>query len=92
MSDEKLRALVQQLRDELDAIDVDASSAKDSLAAFANHVQYLTGEAREEAPSPDDVQLGMDQGMDLVQQLEVEHPKATAILNEIMVVLGNMGI
>ena len=88
MSDEKLRKSLDELRSELERLEAEEAQVRERLNALIAGV-----ETRLDSPG------GTDQNQSLAQDLrrtisefEVSHPRATAILNEIMVTLGNMGI
>ncbi len=88
MSDEKLRQSLQDLRSELERLEAEEAQIRERLDALVSGV-----EARLE--KPEDAAHHQSLSQDLrqsISQLEVSHPRTTAILNEIMVTLGNMGI
>ena len=88
MTDEKLRADLERLRGEVSAFTPDKSGTREKLNAIIadieNHMQ-----------EPDDVSTHyglLDDIRSFVGRFETENPRATAILNDIMVTLSNMGI
>ena len=87
MSGEKLRADLERLRAELSAFAPDHSGTRDRLNAIIGDIEHHVQE-------PDDASAHglLDDIRNFVGRFETEHPRATAILNDIMVTLSNMGI
>lgn len=88
MSDEKLRQSLDELRSELQRLESEEAQVRERLNALISGVETRLD-------TPDDTALSQSLTQDLrqsISQFEVSHPRATAILNEIMVTLGNMGI
>lgn len=88
MSDEKLRESLQELRSELERLETEEAQVRERLDALIAGVET-------QLEKPGDVTHHQSLVEDLrqsISQFEVSHPRATAILNEIMVTLGNMGI
>ena len=85
--EQKLRDSLEKLRSEIDQLADDDAPTKSKLAKLVNEIE-----------------AGIDPAQDLqdqklsatvkeaIQHFETEHPRATAILNDIMVTLSNMGI
>ena len=88
MSDEQLRKSLEELRSELARLEAEEVRVRERIDALIEGV-----EARIAGPadSTDDQSLVQDI-RDSISEFEVSHPRTTAILNEIMVTLGNMGI
>jgi ubiquinone biosynthesis protein COQ9 len=87
MSNEELRQSLSELRAELERLKAEEAAVRAKLDALIAGI-----ETRLE--TPEDVAHHHSLVQDLRQstlQLEVSHPKATAILNQIMAALGNMG-
>ena len=88
MSTDDLNLLAERLRAEINALDSSHEAAREGLEALhAELVQRL------EHPRED------NQDEDLLERIrtnieafEIEHPRATGILNDLMVTLSNMGI
>lgn len=88
MSDEQLRKSLKELRSELERLEAEEAQVRERLDTLISGV-----ETRLEKPGdPDQHQSLIDDVRQSISQFEVSHPRATAILNEIMVTLGNMGI
>ena len=87
MSNEELRQSLSELRAELERLKAEEAAVREKLDALIAGV-----ETRLE--TPDDIAHHHSLVRDLRRstlQLEVSHPRATAILNQIMAALGNIG-
>jgi predicted transcriptional regulator len=88
MSKQKLHNDLKKLRNEINNIAAEDTESRDKL-------NQLISELEIQLENPDgDVQ---DQGVltsvkEAIEHFETNHPRATAILNDIMVTLSNMGI
>ena len=88
MSKEKLHNDLEKLRNEINHIAADDTESRGKL-------NQLISELEEQLDNPGgEVQ---DQGIltsvkEAIEHFETDHPRATAILNDIMVTLSNMGI
>lgn len=88
MPDKRLRESLSELRSELERLEAEEAQVRERLDALISGVETRLDE-------PDDTdqhQSLVEEVRQSISQLEVSHPRATAILNEIMVTLGNMGI
>jgi hypothetical protein len=88
MTGDKLRSDLERLRAELSGLARDDTAVRDKLDALINDIERRIHE-------PDDASAhhGLIAGLrDAIRHFEAEHPRATAILNDIMVTLSNMGI
>ena len=88
MSDEQLRESLNELRSELERLEAEETQIRERLNTLISGVETRLAEPDDSAHHQSLVQ---DVGQS-ISQFEVSHPRATAILNEIMVALGNMGI
>ena len=88
MSDQKLRQSLDELRSELERLEAEEAQVRDRLDALISGVEMRL-EKPEDASHHQTLVEDVRQS---ISQFEVSHPRATAILNEIMVTLGNMGI
>lgn len=87
MSNKQLRESLTELRTELERLEAEEAEVHDRLDALIVGI-----ETRLDAP--DDIAHHHSLIRDLrrsILQLEVSHPSATAILNQIMATLGNIG-
>ncbi len=87
MSEEKLRQELERLKSEVNNLPGDDIAGREQLQQVINKLESRLAEDEEN----DDEGL-FDQLQDSVSHFEAEHPRATAILNDIMVTLSNMGI
>ena len=87
MSDEQLRQSLTELRSEVRRLESEEAKARGRLDSLIASI-----EARLDAPSNSahDDSLVRDLRRSILQ-LEVSHPRATAILNQIMTALANLG-
>ena len=84
--EEQLHKKMDELRQEIDELPSDDSGSKERLEELLEKL-----ELRAEYPAEADNQL--IQGLsDSVTHFEVFHPRVTAILNDLMMTLSNMGI
>ncbi|MBV1959570.1 MAG: DUF4404 family protein [Pseudomonadales bacterium] len=82
MSEQKLQSLVSELHSEtrkLEGFDQDAEQK----------LKILISDMERELQSPDQVATGIQ---NVIAEFEITHPRVSAILEEITVLLGNMGI
>ena len=87
MSDEQLRQSLTELRSELERLEAEEAEVRERLDALIAGI-----ETRLDAPG--DIAHHHSLVRDLRRstlQLEVSHPRATAILDRIMATLGNIG-
>ena len=88
MTDKDIYKDLERLKEEINNSISPDSPAKKTLIALVNDV-----EKRVEQPADEDQDETLLENLkDAVSRLETEHPRATAILNDIMVTLSNMGI
>ena len=88
MTDEKLRRSLDELREELARLESEEAAVRERIDALISGVESRLespDEAGEDHTLVEDLQRA-------VTEFETSHPRATAILNQIMVTLGNMGI
>jgi len=88
MNPDKLNEALEHLRHEIEQLDVSDTAAKQRLGALITDIERKLGE-------PDDDELHetiVGNVRDAIGQFETEHPRATSILNQIMMTLGDVGI
>ncbi len=87
MSHEKIHAAIDALRAEISKLDVDDSVSRERL-------DRLVGELQQQIDAGDDASPVVLEGSvtELIEQFEVEHPRITGVLNDLMVTLSGMGI
>lgn len=93
MSERELRAAIDRLVNEIDALDEDDAGSREQLLALAEKL----GERLERHQASDTAVVTPDEDsdnalIDMVSRYEANHPKLTTILNDIMVRLASMGI
>ena len=87
MSQEKLEKELEKLRAEIDNLASDDTTSRDKLSQLVTELETLLQSSKEE----EDHGI-VDNVREAINHFEAEHPRATAILNDIMVTLSNMGI
>jgi chromosome segregation ATPase len=87
MTIRKLHSELEKLRDEINHLAADDVASRKRLDNLINEI-----EAKLENPDASDDEGLMNNLKDAIAHFETEHPRATAILNDIMVALSNMGI
>ncbi|HKK16177.1 MAG TPA: DUF4404 family protein [Gammaproteobacteria bacterium] len=88
MTQQKLQKELEQLRAEIEKVDTTDAQTKTKLEQLVRDIENEL-----EKPEKDEVQHGlMDDLRESINRFEAEHPRTTAILNDIMVTLSNMGI
>ncbi len=88
MSDEQLRQSLEELRSELARLEAEEAQVRERLDTLISGIET-------QLDNPDDATHHQSLIQDFrqsISQFEVSHPTTTAILNQIMVTLGNMGI
>jgi hypothetical protein len=88
MSDSELHQLIGQLKSEIARLGPQDDEARARLRALVAEVEQRIDPAEEDDADED----LMERLRETVERFEVEHPRATGILNNIMVTLGSMGI
>jgi len=88
MTNIKLKEELEKLRSEVKNLATENIEASSKLEALISEL-----EKKLEEPAGTDHYPGLGEDLkDAISQFETEHPRATAILNDIMVTLSNMGI
>lgn len=88
MSQQKLNDAIDELKAQIAALELGDTQAKEKL-------QSLVEGLEEKIRSPEDTTHHhslVEEVRDSVEHFEVEHPRLTAILNDLMMTLSNMGI
>jgi Domain of unknown function (DUF4404) len=87
MSKEKISASIESLRAEIDNLRVEDAAAKERLDALVVELERQLDKPEHDGGS------GLDDSLqELIEQFEVEHPRITGILNDLMVTLSGLGI
>ena len=87
MPEQQIRDNLEKLRAEIDQVADSDTQAKAKLNTLINEIEASIDPGQESAD-----QNIAEHIKDAVTHFETEHPRATAILNDIMVTLSNMGI
>ena len=88
MPENKLRDDIEKLRDEIKTLHAKEDISKEKLERLLQEIESgLETEAQDKERS--ELLAGLKES---VKHFETEHPRATAIINDIMVTLSNMGI
>lgn len=77
---------IVSLKKELDKLSIENSDAKDHINELIEEIENLKGK-----PSEDNSFI-INKLKQSIENFETEHPRTTAILNDIMVTLSNIGI
>lgn len=77
---------IQLLRNELEQISIEDTETKDHINKLIQEIENSSNDSSE------DDSFIIDKIKHAIERFETEHPSATAILNDIMVKLSNIGI
>lgn len=88
MSQEKLEKELEKLRAEIENLSSDDTTSREKLNQLISDLEKVLQSSKEEEEDHGIV----DNVREAINHFEAEHPRATAILNDIMVTLSNMGI
>lgn len=88
MTDKDIYKDLERLKKEINRSISPDSETKETLIALINDVEKRVEEPLDE--NQDDTLL--ENLKEAISRFEADHPRATAILNDIMVALSNMGI
>lgn len=87
MPEQQIRENLEKLRAEIDQVAESDTQTKARLIALINDIEASFDPEQESG----DIRL-VQNIREAVAHFETEHPRTTAILNDIMVTLSNMGI
>ena len=88
MPENKLRDDIEKLRNEIENLSADEDVSKEKLEMLLQDIEAGL-EDEEQKNNQSELLAGLKES---VNHCETEHPRATAIINDIMVTLSNMGI
>ena len=77
---------ISELKKELEQISIDDIAAKEHIDTLIQDIENASDTSSEEK------NFIIDKIKTSIDRFETEHPRATAILNDIMVTLSNIGI
>ncbi len=87
MSKEKISESIELLRSEIANLKVEDTAAKARLDSLVAELESGLTE-----PEPASAATLNDSVKELIEHFEVEHPRITGVLNDLMVTLSGMGI
>ncbi len=88
MPEKILRDDIEKLRNEIANLSADEDASKEKLESLLQDIESAL-ETEEQNKNQSELLAGLKES---VNHFETEHPRATAIINDIMVTLSNMGI
>lgn len=88
MSEQQVSNALDELRREIEQLELNDQAAKERLSGLVESIEQRLMPGIVEEDQPDLV----EDVKDAVTQFEVEHPRITGILNDLMMALSNLGI
>jgi len=88
MPKNNLRDDIEKLRNEIESLSAEEGTPKEKLEMLLQDIESGL-ETEEQNKNQSELLAGLKES---VNHFETEHPRATAIINDIMVTLSNMGI
>ncbi len=88
MTKNNLRDDIEKLRNEIESLSAEEGTPKEKLEMLLQDIESGL-ETEEQNKNQSELLVGLKES---VNHFETEHPRATAIINDIMVTLSNMGI
>jgi hypothetical protein len=88
MPEKQLRDDIEKLRNEIENLSADEGTPKEKLEVLLQDIESGL-ESEDQNKNQSELLAGLKES---VNHFETEHPRATAIINDIMVTLSNMGI
>jgi len=88
MPKNNLRDDIEKLRNEIESLSAEEGTPKEKLEMLLQDIESGL-ETEEQNKNQSELLVGLKES---VNHFETEHPRATAIINDIMVTLSNMGI
>jgi seryl-tRNA synthetase len=88
MPEKILRDDIEKLRKEIENLSADEDASKEKLESLLQDIESGL-ETEQQNNNQSELLAGLKES---VNHFETEHPRATAIINDIMVTLSNMGI
>ncbi len=86
MTEPEIADAITRLRAEINTLDTNNVETREKLESLLENLEQNLHASEDE-----DVHL-MDEMKEAISQFEVEHPRVTGIINDIMIALGNLGI
>jgi signal transduction histidine kinase len=88
MTEQRINDALAELRKEIERLEIGNQAAKERLA---NLVENIEQRIESSGTSEEDHDL-VEEMKDAITHFEVEHPRITGIINDIMMTLSNVGI
>jgi uncharacterized coiled-coil DUF342 family protein len=87
MTEKQINNALNELRSEIDKLHLDNHDAKNRLNQLLQNIEHSLG--NDQGEGHHDLIVEMRQA---ISHFEVEHPRITGIINDIMMTLSNLGI
>jgi hypothetical protein len=87
MTQSELKHLLKRLQTEIEDLKTVSGAEKKELEILIGNIRQVSGQDEENTET--DLQESLNSA---IVRLEASHPRLTAVLNDIMVTLSNMGI
>lgn len=88
MTEQQINSALEELRREIERLDLSDAETKERLSGLVESIEQRMTPGVVEEDQPDLIA----EMNDAVTQFEVEHPRITGILNDIMMALSSSGI
>lgn len=88
MNEQKIFDALEELRQEIEKLEISDPKNKERLTGLVQSIEQRMIPGVVDTEQPDLI----EEVKDVVTQFEVEHPRITGILNDIMMALSNLGI
>ena len=89
MTEHQINAALDELRKEIEQLPTDDPSVKERLTDLVGNIELSLSAPIDDKELQDDL---IEEMREAVTHFEVEHPRITGILGEILMTLSNMGI
>lgn len=86
---DKLHEKITSLKKELEQLPISNNTAKEHINELIKEIEHLNEISIE---TSEEKNITIEKIKSSIDRFETDHPRATAILNDIMVTLSNMGI
>ena len=90
MTDEELRKLLTEIRDELKQTPTDDTRERKILGDLIDDIERLLERSKHESMQPEESMLGRLEGA--IDDLEADYPSLTSTLSNLLSALSNVGI
>jgi len=90
MTDEELRELLAEIRDELAHTDTDEKREQAILRDLISDIEELLARSKKDSMQPEESMLGRLE--DAIEDLEAANPTLTKALSDLLTALSNVGI